>query len=75
MNSHYQIGKQHLGCSTTLAVVIGNAKLRPKFLLAKTPLDPLSKIVVDLLSSPPLITFVLGATTCFHSCGYYDNIM
>jgi hypothetical protein len=51
------------GDPTTPAVILGSVELQLKFLLAKTPLDPLPKFVTDPISTPPLITFVLGATT------------
>jgi hypothetical protein len=47
----------------TPMVVVGSAELRLRFLLGKTPSNPLPKFVVDPISTPTLTTFVLGATT------------
>jgi hypothetical protein len=50
-----------LGVPTTPIVIISSVRLLFKFLVAKTPLDPLPKFVGDLISSPPLTTFVMSA--------------
>jgi hypothetical protein len=47
----------------TLIVVVGSAKLQPKFLIVKTPLDPIPNFVVDPISISFLTTFMLGVTT------------
>jgi hypothetical protein len=48
---------------TTPIIAISSVALQFKFLLTKTPLDPLHNFVANLISIPPLTTFMLGATT------------
>jgi hypothetical protein len=47
----------------TLIVVVGSVELRFRFLLAKTPLDPLANFVANPISTPLLTTSMLGAPT------------
>ncbi len=48
---------------TTLVVITGSAKLQFKFLIIKTPPDPLPNFVANPINTPLLITSMLGTTT------------
>jgi hypothetical protein len=47
----------------TLVVDVGSIELQFKFLLAKTPPDPLPNFAADPISIPLLTTSMLDATT------------
>jgi hypothetical protein len=48
---------------TIVVVIVSSPKFLLKFLHVETLSNPRPKFVVDPMSSPPLTTFVLGATT------------
>jgi hypothetical protein len=48
---------------TTLVVATSSAELQLKFLIAKTPPNPLCNFVVDPISTSFLTISMLGATT------------
>ncbi len=48
---------------TTLVVVGNSVKLQLKFLIAKTPPNPLPNFAVNLISTPLLTTSMMSATT------------
>jgi len=50
------------GVPTTVVIIVGSSELLHKVLPSNTPLDPWPKILVDPISTPPLIEFVLDAT-------------
>jgi hypothetical protein len=50
------------GLPTTLVIIVGSSELLHKVLPSNTPLDPWPKFLVDPISTPPLIEFVLDAT-------------
>jgi hypothetical protein len=63
MNNHYWISKHHLRYANNSNSNVGNAKLQFIFLIAETPPDLLLNFVVDPISTPLLIAFMLSATT------------